>query len=128
MHDEIIEAFRTAFPQVRLCHRGDPINGYTHVHGPSQLLNLDGLHQSHTVVVEKLNGTVALAGDLATLMGAVERPALPIHEHPLGYSAGPNYGRFWRALSAATIRAEWPTLDGFVEHLVNCATMTPEGW
>lgn len=65
------------------------------------------------VILELQNAVVAVAKSLSQPLRASLRPPLPIDEHELGYSAGPDYGDFTHAVSHARILAEWRTETAF---------------
>jgi hypothetical protein len=116
-HDDILEAFRRIEPGIVTCPRGgEP--GYTHVHGPSQAADSERC-RTHAVVVERLNGTVAVRRPLAIELGASPRPLVPIAEHPLGFSHRGAFGEFDHGWEVAAIRQRWGTLDAFAQEVVN---------
>jgi hypothetical protein len=89
------------------------------------------------LIVEGYNCTVSVAEPLATAAGAHPRPRRPIRQHELGYSAGPNYGRFQWALSARELMQRWPAKSNaagaaeraVAERLAALAAATPGvGW
>jgi hypothetical protein len=100
---DILDAFKSIDPRVRFDLRNARGHGYECVLGPSQRGG-----RSCWVKIERYNGTVAFAAPLAQYMGASQRLNQPIHQHPLGYSAGPHYGRFDHALSPMHIRQRFP--------------------
>jgi len=117
-HDDIIEAFKRAEPNVGICSRGGSTPAYSHIHSPSQPIGRSNC-RSHWIVVECANGAVALRGALAQYLGASPRPNLSIASHPVGHSAGPNYGDFDHALEPTNIAARWSTPEAFVKDLVS---------
>lgn len=78
--------------------------GYVHV-------VLGGLHpgraRNRHVAIERRNGTVAVTEQISGRLRAHERPNERIEDNPIGYSAGPNYGRFRWALSYSEIVDRW---------------------
>ena len=119
-HDDIIDAFKRADPNVVTCDRGGLPPAYTHVHSPSQAIGAKQCN-SHWIVVERANGTVALRGQLAQRLGATLRPVRPINARPAGHSAGPKFGAFDRALDPASIAGRWPTADDLVKEVLFAA-------
>lgn len=73
--------------------------------------------RSRHVAVELHNGTVAVSDALSDLVKAKARPNARIEADPLGYSAGPNYGRFKWALTHDEIIARWGTERAFAEEI-----------
>jgi hypothetical protein len=130
-HDAIVAAFRRVGGDGTICHRGapegDPTIGYTHVHGPTQPPDRKRC-TTHSVCVEKYNGTVALSTPVGKLMGGTKRPYVPIAEHPLGFSHRDSYGRFDHALDAATWREKWPTPEDFARDVIETVKKRLGAW
>jgi hypothetical protein len=89
-----------ALPGVHVEGRGGP--------RPKRYFKVWGPTARHTpgqcwLNIEEFNCTVSFAAPLAAATGALLRPAAPINEDPRGYSTGPIYGRFARALVASEL-------------------------
>ncbi|MEO5731820.1 MAG: hypothetical protein ABI134_33565, partial [Byssovorax sp.] len=107
-------------------NRGDLERGYTHIHGPRQPKG-NGHCTTHTVTVEKQNGTVSVREPIAETMGATARAAVPIKQDPMGHSCGPEYGEFGFGFTAATLRGRG-TLDDFAREVIQHAKSLPKPW
>lgn len=80
------------------------------------------------LVLELSNGTVAVNATLRHALGASPRPSVPLTAHPLGYSAGPDYGCFLFAVSHAEIRRRWTNEMNFAWAVASwLRAQTPEG-
>jgi hypothetical protein len=126
-HDAILAAFRRVDPSITTCDRGDPQNGYTHIHGPSQPRGADRCN-SHSVVVEKQNGTLSLRAPIGVQLGGVARAQLPISSNVLGYSYRSNYGEYGIGFDAPAVRRGWASLDDFARAVIAAARQQPGGW
>ena len=80
---------------------GDP--GYIHV--VPGILSA-GERACRHLLIELYNGTVGVTEPLREAIGGQERPHARIQQDTLGYSAGPNYGRFGWALPWAQIERD----------------------
>ena len=69
------------------------------------------------VAIERFNGTVAVTEELQDALGAHPRPNARIENDPLGYCAGPNYGRFKWALTHDEIVQRWGTETAFAREV-----------
>lgn len=98
-----------------LRHRGRS-PGYAHVvpAGPDP-----NKARNRHVAIELFNGTVAVTEELREALGAHRRPNTRIETDPLGYSAGPNYGRFEWALSHDEIVRRWGSELAFAREVAN---------
>ncbi len=120
-HNAIVAAFATVDPTCRAgCHRGDPARGYTHIHGPSQASHPDRC-STHSVIVEKFNGTVSVRRPIGATLGGTRRTAIPIAQDPMGYSVGPEFGDFDIGFTVVTILARWATFDNFARAVIASA-------
>lgn len=126
-HDALIAAFRRVDPGIRTCDRGDPLLGYTHIHGPHQPPG-NGHCTNHTVTVEKQNGTVSLRAPIAAAMGGTARAPVPISQDPMGYSHRADYGKFGVGFTSATIQGKWNPLDDFAREVIRQAQALPVSW
>ena len=113
--DQIIIAFADFYGSrrsyVSICkHGGEP--GYVHVVPAG--LNPTKTKERH-LAVELYNGTVCVTEHLKDVLGAHPRPNVRIEVDPLGYSAGPNYGRFAWALTFQEVGGRKDGLRGFVK-------------
>lgn len=120
-HNALVQAFaRLGCHHIR-CNRGDPNNGYTHIHGPSTEPHPKKC-TNHLAVIEKTNGTVAPFEDIALVLGASKRPqGLKISANPLGYSVRRGYGKFGYGFDVATILRKWGTFEAFAEAVATVA-------
>lgn len=103
------------------------MRGYTHIHGPHQKPG-NGHCTTHTVTVEKQNGTVSLREPLAVAMGGTARAPVPITQDPMGYSHRADYGNFGVGFTAATIQGRWNTLDDFAREVIRQAKRLLGSW
>ena len=115
-HDALVGAFMRVDPRVVTCERGGD-QGYTHVHGPSQAPGIDQC-RTHWIVIEKINGTVSLRDPAGAAIGGRQRPAVPIRQHPLGYSVREDFGGFPTGLTADDIRSRWQSYDDFAREAI----------
>ena len=118
--DRMIRAFIEVFSEqdehVVLRHRGGH-PGYVHVVPAS----LDPKKRAHRLIaVELRNGTVCVTDELREQLAARPRPAKRIEEDDLGYSTGPNYGRFEWGLTHSEIIAKWGSERAFAEDAKRC--------
>ena len=122
---QFADAFHAVSPGVQVDpHGGWP--GYVSINGPA---NATGEPQQCWVKVELTNATVAFAAPIAAGMGAHQRPQLPINVHPLGYSAGPNFGRFDHAVSADEVVERFPvSAEDFVRAIIGTFALTGTPW
>jgi hypothetical protein len=82
---------------------------------------LDPKKRGHRLVaVELRNGTVCVTDELREQLAARPRPAKSIEDDDLGYSAGPNYGRFKWGLTHSEIIARWGSERAFAEGVSKC--------
>ncbi len=126
-HDAIIDAFLRVDPACTAgCHRGNPGNGYTHIHGPHQAIGNHHCTQ-HGVTVEKTNGTVSLRDPIAQQLGGTPRVAVPIAQDPMGYAVRPNFGHFGRGFTSGKILQGWRTFDDFARDVIAAFRAGP-GW
>lgn len=106
-----VDAFSADGGHAVLRARGG-LRGYVHVVPPRfDPSKPSGRH----VLVERYNGTVGVTARLKDALGAQTRPDARIQADPLGYSAGPNYGRFKWALTHDAILAKWATEHAFAD-------------
>jgi hypothetical protein len=118
-HDAIVDAFRRVGGTIYTCNRADPIDGYTHIHGPSFPPQTGAIRcNSHAVVVEKFNGTVSPRTPVGTLMQGSIRAQCSIKINPLGHSHRENYGNFGTGFDIPSIRARWSTFDDFAREVI----------
>ena len=113
--DEVIRAFVAAFSandgHVALRQRGGS-PGYVHI-VPS---GFDPTRrEDRHLIVELYNGTVSVTKELQSTVTAQDRPDMSVREHDLGFSAGPNSGRFKWALAHDAIVARWGSVRAFAE-------------
>lgn len=126
-HDVICKAFENA--GAKICYATD-VRRYSHVHTPTKPPRAGARScTTHCVVVEKFNGTVRIQNrrvDLAASVGGTVPHASGriSAENPLGFSAGPAFGRFEQSLSYAQILERWGTPEKFVRHVVACCCQT----
>ncbi len=123
-HDAVVDAFQRVAASLghpmplRTCERGPKI-GYTNIHRPNQPpLGMHKRCTNHVIGIEKTNGTVALHEPIGERLGALKRPKLHIKDHPLGGSAGTNYGKFGYAFEYSEILKKWETLDAFARVVI----------
>jgi hypothetical protein len=107
------EFFGARGSYVSVCkHGGSP--GYVHIvpggFDPAR-------SRERHVAVELYNGTVCVTDALKDAIGAHLRPDAPIQKDPLGYSAGPKYGRFAWALALREVEAWKGGARGFVKEV-----------
>lgn len=72
---------------------------------------------SRHVAIELFNGTIAVTEELREALAAHPRPNARIEVDPIGYSAGPSYGRFKWALTHDEIITRWGTERAFAEEV-----------
>lgn len=126
-HDDLLAAFGRVEPGIQLCHRGHPQSGYTHIHGPRQAPGGDRC-TSHTVTVEKQNGTVSLRSPFGQALGGTARAPVPIGQDPMGYSHRADYGNYGDGFEASIIRARWGTFDAFARDVIAGARTHLGNW
>jgi hypothetical protein len=88
--------------------------GYVHV----VPRGFDPARRGHRhVLVELYNGTVGVTEELKDELKAQPRSTARIEDDPLGYSAGPNYGRFRWGITHTDLVRRWGSERAFVEAL-----------
>jgi hypothetical protein len=110
---DFIEAFGASRGYVSLAQRNGP-RGYVHVVPPG--LDPKKIASRHLLV--ERNGTVCVTEQLHDTLGALLRPPVPIDQDPLGYSAGPRYGRFRWGITQDHRQRRWRSEQDFVAHAV----------
>lgn len=78
-------------------------------------------------ILELTNATVAVSGFLRGPLGAHARPQLPLGEHELGYTAGPDYGDFGFALAHAQILENWANEQAFARCIADHVPRRSQG-
>jgi hypothetical protein len=117
-HNKLVEAFQLADPSIKICNRGKKY-GYTHLHGPNQVQGKNKCF-THSIVIEKFNGTISIRHPVALALGARMRPeGVRIESDPLGYSCRSNFGRFSHAFEAEEVLCIWGLFVSFAVVVIN---------
>jgi hypothetical protein len=123
-YEALLAAFARVDASIKTCDRGG-IDGYTHIHSGTQIRG--DRCASHWILVERSNGTVALRDPIGRKLGGQPRVALPISDHPLGWSVRADFGRYGWGFDAVTLLRRWATLEHFARDVI-AAAREHGGW
>lgn len=120
-HNQIIAAFANLGAHRTNCDRGDPSDGYTHIHGPNHPPGSGPRCVNHLATIEKTCGTVSLYQPIALALQGMARQPVPIGQHPMGHSTGAEFGNFGYGFDALLILVRWGSFDDFAKVVIGIA-------